>query len=134
VNRHLYPKAANVEIVEIDQIDAYPEFLVREISGSYVAKKRLSDAAKVELILAILDGQVRIVNWTVPQLAALFKISVGPIYKARRGTEAHHPRKLADVLERSWKGADPVERLDFAKRVGPEPLFDTAVAAVDSAS
>jgi hypothetical protein len=121
MNLHLYSKDAQV----------YPEFLVREITGSYVAKKRLSHAARIELILQILDGQVRIVNWTVPQLAALFKVSAGPIYAARKGTEAHHPRKPADVLERAWQGADPVARLDFAKRVGPEPLFDAAVAAVD---
>jgi hypothetical protein len=121
MNLHLYRKDALV----------HPQFLVREISGSYVAKKRLSNAARIELILAILDGQVCIVNWTVPQLAALFKISAGRIYAARKGTKAHHPRKPADVLERAWQGADPAARLDFAKRVGPEPLFDTAIAATD---
>jgi hypothetical protein len=121
---HVYRKDALV----------YPQLLVREISGSYVAKKHLSNAAKIELILAILDGEVRIVGFTVPQLAALFKLSASAIYAARKGTEAHHPRKPADVLERTWNGADPVARLDFAKRVGPEPLFNTIVAAVDSTS
>jgi hypothetical protein len=137
--KHVYPKAANVEIFEIDEIDQIFDEIetaenvefVREISGLYVAKNGLNDAAKIRLILDILAGKVRIVNWTVPQLAALFKISVGPVYEARKGSNAHRPRKSADVLTRTWNAAAPTARLEFAKRVGPEPLFDVAVAAVD---
>lgn len=107
----------------------------RTIRGSHIARHHhaLHDAVKVELILDILAGRVVITDWTVPQLALLFGISVGPIYKARKGTKAHHPGRPADVLTRTWEAADPSERLDFAMRVGTASLWDTMTAAIDAA-
>jgi hypothetical protein len=32
-------------------------------------------------------------------------------------------------MANAWNAADPVARLEFAKRISPEALFDVAVAA-----
>jgi hypothetical protein len=100
------------------------------VPGTFIAHGKLTVAEKVELILELLANRAVIFDWTVPQLARLFGISPGSVYKATKPRS----RKPEDVMTNAWNAADPVARLEFARRVGPEPLFDTAIAAVNSTS
>jgi hypothetical protein len=139
MNVHVNRKAADVEIdetvvsfVTLCKEGDHPATTVNfAVAGSFIAHGKLSVAEKVDLILELLANRAVIFDWTVPQLAGLFGISPGNVYKALKGTKAHHPRKPADVLTRTWDAADPAARLEFAKRIGPDGLFDAAVAAVD---
>jgi hypothetical protein len=145
VNRHVKTNGVDVETEiddfedafaalrngHVDDVDADQAATVGfAVSGTFIAHGKLSMAEKLELILALLANRAVLMNWTVPQLARLFGISPGVVYKATKPRS----RKPEDVMARAWNAADPVARRAFAKRVSPEALFDTAVAAVDAAS
>jgi hypothetical protein len=146
MNVHVYRKAANVETVEnnaeiddleaafdairnghVDDVDDQAATVGFAVSGTFLAHGKLTVAEKVELILELLANRAVIFDWTVPQLARLFGISPGAVYRATKPRS----RKPEDVMTKAWNAADPVARLEFAKRISPEALFDTAVAAVD---
>jgi hypothetical protein len=146
MNRHVKTKGVDVETEINDFEDAFVALrnghvddvhadqaatVGFAVSGTFIAHGKLTMAEKLELIIELFANRAVIFNWTAPQLAGLFGMSPGSVYKALKGTKARHPRKPADVLTRTWNAADPVARREFAKRVSPEALFDTAVAAVD---
>jgi hypothetical protein len=97
------------------------------VSGTFIAHGKLTVAEKVELILELLANRAVIFDWTVPQLARLFGISPGSVYRATKPRS----RKPDAPLATAGRAPEPPPRLEFAKRVSPEVLFDTAVAAVD---
>jgi hypothetical protein len=76
------------------------------------------------LAAGIIGGQVTIQNLTVSQTARLCRVCVPYIDDVRRQPSA------CDLLVRSWNAATGSERVEFARRVGVDRIFDAAIAPV----
>jgi hypothetical protein len=97
----------------------------REVSGQFLARNRLSARDRARLAADIIGGQVTIRNLTYRQTARLCRVSEPYIAAVRRP-----PPSACDLLVQHWDAATGAERIEFARRVGVDRIFDTAIAPV----
>jgi hypothetical protein len=100
-----------------------PQEPTRHVTGQYLAKNRLSPRDRARLAAGIIGGQITIRNLTVRQTARLCRVSEPYITAARKPSPC-------DLLVRDWNAATGAERIEFARRVGVDRIFDGAIAPV----
>jgi hypothetical protein len=99
----------------------------RQLSGTFLARNKLSTRTRARLAAAILDQQATVTRLTVRQIADLCRVSVSSITVARSG----RGRKPADLtLARMWGRATPEQRLEFIRRAGPDEVWTALAAAL----
>jgi hypothetical protein len=97
----------------------------RVVRGSYLAKNRLCARDRARLAADIAANKVLVVNLTAKQLARLCRVNISYVCEARGRTGAATRRLLRD-----WHAADHEARVQFARAVGAERVFDVITEAV----
>jgi hypothetical protein len=90
----------------------------RVVRGSYLAKNRRCKRDRARLAAEILAGKVEVVDLTASQVARLCRVCPAYIAEARGRSPA------ATRLMRDWHAADHEARVQFARAVGAERVFD----------
>jgi hypothetical protein len=103
------------------------------MTGQYLARAALTRRQRAKLAAALSKGTTVVAPLTVKQSAALARVSVADVSKARNGKHGNgrsngHAESLADHIARS----SPAERLAAARIVGPAELWDTMISPVIS--
>jgi hypothetical protein len=102
-----------------------PQEPARHVTGQYLAKNRLNARDRARLAAGIIGGQVTVRNLTVRQTARLCRVSETYVAALKATTD-----RRADLLVRDWNAATDAERIEFARRVGVDRIFDGAIAPV----
>jgi hypothetical protein len=93
----------------------------RRVTGQYLAKNRLSARDRARLAAGMVDGRVKVKDWTVRQTARLCRVSEPYVVAARKLPPA--PESLAEHLAR----ATSAEWLEAARTVGVAAVWDRMV-------
>lgn len=99
------------------------------VTGQWLARAHLSREQRARLAARLSNGTAEIYPLTVGQAAAIARVSVLDVTRRRgrtgkrRNGHANGHETLADHIRRS----SPAERLDAARVVGPEELWQTMV-------
>ena len=109
----------------ISRLDPSPtqQVGVHKVSGSYVAKNRLTPHQRVFLAKAFYEGRLDISGLTRAQIAKLFRISPTALYAACRAPE--------HTLVHAWDEASPDTRTEFVAIVGKEEVWAAIAATLD---
>ena len=97
----------------------------RQVSGQFLARNRLNARDRARLAAGIIGGEVTIQDLTVRQTARLCRVSEPYVAAVRRP-----PPSACDLLVRDWNAATGAERIEFARRIGVDRIFDGAIAPV----
>jgi hypothetical protein len=99
----------------------------RRVTGQYIAKAHLTRRQRVKLAVALSKGAAVVAPLTVKQAAAVMKVSMFGVSKARHnGKRANGHESLAEHIARSTAA----ERLEAARSYGVDRLWDTMIAPV----
>jgi hypothetical protein len=97
----------------------------RRITGQSLARRHLSKWQRARIAADIIDGKADIADLTHGQIAVLCGVSLNYAYKVRSNGARHRPKRdLAQRLTQVWGLANPRQRIEFARAVGPEQVFD----------
>jgi len=105
---------------------------LRHITGQYLARAHLTRRQRARLAAELANGAAVLSPPTVKQAAALARVSVFDVSKARRngkpgnGRSNGHEETLADHIGR----CSPAERLEAGRKVGPAVIWDTMISPV----
>jgi hypothetical protein len=102
-----------------------PTATARHVSGQYLSKNRLCARDRAKLAADIAANKVLVVDLTAKQLARLCRVCAPYIAEARGATPVATRRLLRD-----WNAADHAARVQFARAVGAERVFDVVTEAV----
>jgi hypothetical protein len=92
--------------------------------GQYLAKNRLTPNQRASLVIAYLDGRVDFVDLCIKQLAQICRVDVNRVQRLRHRNGGHgNGKSLAARL----KAASPAERVEAARALGPDQVWDTMV-------
>jgi hypothetical protein len=86
------------------------------VSGQYLAKNRLGKRARARLAADIISGKAGVIEHTVKQVSAMCRVSRPYIIDARTPAMTR--------LLRDWNAAGHEARVEFARAVGAERVFD----------
>ena len=103
---------------------SFPASPARVVRGSYLAKNRRCKRDRAKLAAEILAGKVEVVDLTASQVARLCRVCIHYIAEARGRSPA------VSRLLRDWNAADHEARVQFARAVGAERVFDVVTEAV----
>jgi hypothetical protein len=104
--------------------NAFPASPSRVVRGSYLAKNRRCKRDRARLGAEILAGKVEVVDLTASQVARLCRVCIHYIAEARGRSPA------VSRLLRDWNAADHEARVQFARAVGADSVFDIISEAV----
>ena len=95
------------------------------ITGSYLAKNKLPEAARVAIARRLLRGGETISEPTVSQVSYLCRIS-------RSKVDAHlrKHRNVGTALARAFQHASETEKLDFVRAAGIEAVWHVLTQAI----
>jgi hypothetical protein len=101
------------------------------VSGQNLAKKRRTKPQRIFLAEALAAGKAVLFKPTMEQSAALLKIRVHEIYRARQARKPKpQPLTLAEHLAQS----SPTERAEAARALGVDKVWDSMVAPLVGAA
>jgi hypothetical protein len=94
------------------------------VTGQNVAKARRTRSQRLRLVEYLVNGRVALIKPTIKQAAALARVSVAEVYRDRRSSKPKPtPPSLADRL----RTATPAERLEAARAIGVDQVWDSMV-------
>ena len=111
-------------------------------TGRNLAHGRRSPSQRAAVAAQLVLGELQLTNPTITQSAGLLDVCVPYVRKALSVnaadlaalaageitiTQLMQP-PLSVLFVRTWDAASPRERIEFARCIGPEHLFDNAVA------
>jgi hypothetical protein len=113
------------------------------ISGRAFAHRRRTASQRAGLAAQLVLGEGVLANPTVKQAASLLQVSRPYVQVALKATTGQRENLVSgrltvsrlkpspcDLLVRDWNAANDAERVEFARRVGVDQIFDTAIAPV----
>ena len=104
---------------------------VRPVSGQYLARAHLSRKQRAELAAALVDGSVEIFPPTAKQAAMLVAVAVVEVIRVRRnGKPKRSAPRTTETLAEHIARSSPAERIEAARTVGVDLVWDTMVAPV----
>jgi hypothetical protein len=95
------------------------------ITGSYLAKNKLPEAARVALALRLLRGGETISEPTVAQVSFLCRVS-----RSKVDVHLRRHRNVGAALARAFQRASDDERLAFVQAAGIEAVWHVLTQAV----
>ena len=98
---------------------------VLKITGQNLAKGRRSRQQRRYLAEHLAAGKVELTKPTLKQAAALARVSVAEIYRARH---ARKPKPTPPSLADQLRTASPAELCEAAKAIGIDVVWDTMIA------
>jgi hypothetical protein len=114
----------------IDNIGASgPTTPVRQYSGQYLSKNRLSKAARARIAADIVSGKADVHDLCIKQVARLCRVPLSALNIARNGSRPQRTETLAQHLARST----PDERAEAARVIGVDKVWDQMVAPLITA-
>src|SRR5689334_8022226 len=87
------------------------------LTGSYLAKNHLPEAARVALALRMLRGGEPVTGLTVAQVARLCRVP-----RAKIHGQLGRYRNVGDALARAFRRASDQERIAFVRSAGIESI------------
>jgi len=101
------------------------------VSGQWLARAHLSRRQRAEIAAGLADGSLVISPPTVRQSAALAQVPVVEVTKARRENGNGHANSNGkpdgETLAQHIARSSPAERVEAARAVGVDELWDTMV-------
>jgi len=94
------------------------------VTGQYLAKNKLPARGRAKIAADILARKTVVVDLTATQLARICRVSLGYVHEAR----GRSPQ--AKRLLREWNAADHGTRVEFARAIGPDRVFDVVTEAI----
>jgi hypothetical protein len=101
-----------------------PSTPVSTVTGQWLSKNRRSRWARARLAADILAGKVQLSRLTAKQVAALCRVNVARVHRARNG------RKPKPSLAEHLASSTPAERLEAAKALGVDRVWDQMVLSL----
>jgi hypothetical protein len=102
------------------------------VEGQYLAKNKLSADERVGLANGILDGEVGVTDLCVSQVAKLCRVSVYRVHRARNGNGNGNGRHKTETLAEHILRSTTAERLEAARAIGIDAVWDDMIAPVVS--
>jgi hypothetical protein len=115
------------------------------VRGRNIAYGHRTASQRAGLAAQFLLDESALTDPTVKQVATLFAVSEPYVRAAARATTTQRVSLVSgdmtvrqlkptpcDLLVRNWHAANDVERIEFARRVGVDRLFDRAIVPVIS--
>jgi hypothetical protein len=96
----------------------------QKITGLNLSKGRRTKAQRISLAEAIHAGKVEVTRPTMKQSAALSRVSIADVYRARKPKPK--PLSLAEHLANS----SPAERIEAARALGVDVVWDTMILPI----
>ena len=98
-----------------------------KITGQSLAKGRRTKAQRISLAEALHAGKVEVTKPTLKQSAALARLPVHKIYRAR---QARKPKPTTPSLAEHLVNSSPAERIDAARALGVDVVWDTMILPI----
>ena len=96
-----------------------------QITGQFLAKNRLSEAARVAIALRLLRGGETISEPTVAQVSYLCRVP-----RSKVDVHLRRHRNVGAALAKAFQRASDDERLAFVQAAGIEAVWDVLTRAV----
>jgi hypothetical protein len=104
---------------------------IRQVTGQFVARAHLTPRQRVRLAAELANGTVQIVPLTIKQAAALARVSMLDVSKARRRDGKHNGRHSpGEALAEQIRRTPASDRLVAARIIGPAEIWDTMMDPV----
>jgi hypothetical protein len=95
------------------------------ITGSWLAKNRLSEAARVAIALRLLNGNEPVTGLTIAQIARLCRV---PRAKIDKHFKRH--RNVGEALARAFGRLSSEQQIAFIRAIGIEVTWDALIQAL----
>jgi hypothetical protein len=114
-------------------------------TGRAIARRRRSTSQRAGLAAQLVAGEVVLTKPTIKQVAGLLRVNRHYVREALKATTDRRANLVSgrltvpqlkssacDLLVRDWNTATDADRIEFARRVGVDRIFDGAIAPVIS--
>jgi hypothetical protein len=102
------------------------------VTGQYLARAHLDRQQRAKLAAALANGTTTVFPLTATQSAAMARVSVADVTKVRRNGNGSKPRRSRESLAEHIARSSLAERLEAARIIGLDVIWDTMIAPVVS--